>query len=57
MFDSVGLVKYYNSLNDNEALILEYIRKGLSDRKYENSQKLYLTANEHLKTFESNYQI
>lgn len=44
LFDGVALVKYYKYLNDHDALIMEYLRRGLDDRKYENYQKLFFSA-------------
>jgi hypothetical protein len=36
LFDIMGLMRYYDFLQDTEKKIMEYIRMGISDRKYEN---------------------
>ncbi len=40
LFDSSKLIEYYAFLQDTEKIIMEHLRLGITDRKYENVYKL-----------------
>lgn len=44
IFDPMALIKFYGFLENGEALIMEYIKRALADKKYENMQKLLFVA-------------
>jgi len=57
MFSSERLVKYYDYLQLTETKIMEFIRMGLSAKKYEVMQKFLLTVAQYLEGYTSNLQI
>ena len=44
MFDRVSLLKYFDYLQLSEVRIIELIKIGLNSKKYEDMQKLLVTA-------------
>ena len=40
LFDSAKLIEYYSYLQDTEKIIMEHLRLGISDKKYDNVYKL-----------------
>lgn len=57
MFSSERLVKYYDYLQLTETKIMEFIRMGLTAKKYEVMQKFLLTVGQYLEGYTSNLQI